>query len=147
MTLATYGLLQKCVDMVAFRCYESKTDGVCHWLNRQAPEIRAEIDAGLATLQLLKNLRGQELVKRLRGKCSGLIQIKFDIWLDDGTRALVRILGYASEKDEFVLLHPFIKTGEPDYGPACRKAFNRQKQVMRDGKRAPRCSFPLAGSS
>jgi len=140
---------QKCVQMVAFRCYSpsgTKKRGFHVWYDGLSPDFRSVVDVELELASRDKTLEESGRFKALRGKCRGLteILIDFEIEPDVGTKreeVHIRILGFGTAED-FVLLFGFRKRGGPDYGPACRSAHNRKRGVKRDGRRARPCRFP-----
>jgi hypothetical protein len=146
--------------MVAFRCYDPSTDGsggIHRWYGTEiGPEIRSAIDGALELMGQEVQLDGHPSFKALRGKCSGLAEIKIDIPVQptspiqkkklkrrERIEINVRILG-ANEppNTHFTLLVGFIKAGGPDYGPACLQAHRRHKGVRKNAGRARPCNFP-----
>jgi hypothetical protein len=102
--------------MVAFCCYDPSgtgNGGIHEWYGEQVPEICAQIDAALEALAHAG--RVDELpFKALRGACKGLTEIIIEFETDD-EEILIRILGFGSAK-EFFLLVGFRKTANADYG-------------------------------
>ena len=147
--------------MVAFRCYAAGgIGGEGHrdaWRAALPPEFYGDVDGQLELLQQHQSLEDRRYFKELRGKCTGLteIRIEFELEPDDvrvrhertdprrrkRPKVVIRILGFGSAGG-FVLLYAFRKRGEPDYGPACHAALNRKNGVDRDEQRARPCVFP-----
>src|SRR5262245_9077047 len=133
--------------MVVFRCYDPRSDGtggIHRWYEREiSSEVRSAIDAVLELMSREAQLDGHPKFKSLRGKCSGLAEIKVDIPIKSAknkqskkkrrrerTEINVRILGPDNPPNShFILLIGFIKRGGSDYGPACRQAHNRKEGV------------------
>jgi hypothetical protein len=148
--------------MVAFRCYDPTTDGsggIHRWYDRDiSPEARSAIDGALELMAREAKLDGHPSFKPLRGKCSGLAEIKIDVpSVGDGkqNRAKrrkkqkkkpelhIRLLGPNNPPNaEFILLTGFLKKGNTEYGPMGRQAHNRHRGVQRDERRAKDCLFP-----
>jgi hypothetical protein len=148
--------------MVVFRCYDPSSDGsggIHWWYDRQiTPEVRSAIDSALELMSREAQLDGHPKFKPLRGKCSGLAEIKIDIPIEraensdrrpkrkrrrERTEINVRILGCNNAPNtHFTLLTGFIKKGGSDYGPACRQAHSRSKGVSKNAEKAKPCSFP-----
>jgi hypothetical protein len=137
--------------MVAFYCYNPsglKGRGFHAWYDHVSPEYRSEIDVVLELIERDATLEESGLFKDLRGRCSGLTQIKIDFPDDRARRGEThfRILGYGTP-DRFVLLCGFQKHSERDYGHACRSANTRKRSVEKDGRRARRCRFSQPDST
>jgi hypothetical protein len=142
-------LLQICDDMVVFRCYDPSTDGkggIHRWHDAQASAVRSAIDGALELMAREAKLDEHPGYKPLRGKGSGLAEIKIDFSVKHGKKTEqihVRLLGpHSPPVTEFILLTGFLKKGGPDYGPACHQAHNRNKGVMKDAGKAKPCRFP-----
>jgi hypothetical protein len=131
--------------MVRFRCYDpspDQTGGIHGWYARLPPEIRAELDTALETLQHVASLAGHSAVEAMRGECAGLTRIKIELRMQDED-VQIRLLGVdGSGRREFILLEGLWKRSAADYGRACRLAHQRNRRVERDGRRAPPCQFP-----
>jgi hypothetical protein len=142
--------------MVAFYCYDPSDDGtggIHIWYMEQLPAVRSAIDAALEVLSHEVTLDENPAFKPLRGKCSGLAEIKIDFPTPNknsnndkkkkSAQTHVRLLGpHEPPTVEFVLLTGFLKKGGPDYGPACHQAHNRHRGIQRDASRAKPCRFP-----
>jgi hypothetical protein len=131
--------------MVSFRCYDPSSDrrgGIHGWYARLLPEIRAEFDAALETLQYVASLSGRPDVEAMRGACAGLTEVKIDVQLED-EEVHIRLLGvHGPGRREFTILGAMQKQSDADYGRACRSALRRKQRVERDGRRALPCQFP-----
>jgi hypothetical protein len=146
--------------MVEFRCYDPSnngTGGIHHWYHKEiTPEVRAGIDAALELMSKEKTLESHPSFKLLRGKCSGLAEIKIDIPISGAvpvkrkgkkgrkrTQINVRLLGPNNPPNTiFILLTGFIKIGGPDYGPACKQAHQRNEGVKKNANKIWTCHFP-----
>jgi hypothetical protein len=135
--------------MVAFYCYDPSADGdggIHIWYQAQVPAVRSAIDAALEVMSREDVLDEHPAFKPLRGKCSGLAEIKIDFAIKKGAKTEkihIRLLGpHAPPTAEFLLLTGFLKKGGPDYGPACHQAHNRNRGAQRDANRVKPCRFP-----
>lgn len=143
--------------MVAFWCYDPSDDGsrgFNAWRARLPLYYRARMDTTLRLLvpngAFARALADEDTVKPLKGRrCAGLIQIKVDfaVYAPQGEllprrkkhkrkkrrpEIHIRILCFRwPGRDDVTLLHGFLKKGEPDYGPACRTAFNKMRGVQK----------------
>src|ERR1700734_469755 len=97
--------------MVAFRCYDPSangTGGIHLWYRAQIPEVRSAIDGALEVMAHEKSLDGHIAFKPLRGRCSGLAEIKIDFPIKRRKKTdhiHIRLLGPHNPPNvEFVLL-------------------------------------------
>jgi hypothetical protein len=147
----------KFVRMVALRCYNpaGSVGQREAWRVPIPVAFDADVDAAMEIRERERTLDDGRYFKALRGRGRGLTEVLIDIEMeanDPRTRkqqvskrpkrekVTIRILSFGNV-DDFVLLYGFRKYGNPDYGPACRSAFNRKAGVKRDGKRARSCTF------
>lgn len=82
--------------------------------------------------------REQAPFKWLIGACAGLFELEVDV---EGK--VFRVLGFKGpNRGEYTIVTAFEKTlGVASYNAPCRQAFNREKGVKKDGRRAPECPF------
>jgi hypothetical protein len=126
-------LSQKSDDMWTLRCYCLGRDGGFRgWYDSQDADLKAKIDYTLELLCALSDWSKSPFYEDLRGKCSGLGEIKVDTH-----EAHYRLLGFRGpRKGEFTLLVGFKKETNADYATECPKALRRQEGVLKDGERA-----------
>lgn len=130
-------------DMWTLRCYSLGQDGGFRgWYDSQDLDVRLEIDTTLEILSASSNWSDSLFYEELRGACEGLGEIKVDV--GRGRRRLsYRILGFVGPgRRDFTLLVGFLKLTGAEYATECPRALRRKEGVLKDGKRAPICSFP-----
>lgn len=136
--------------MWILRCYDpgGKGGGFHSWLDSLIPEVQSEIDNAFEILVPLSDWRKTTTYEDLRGACEGLGEVKVDVtrnWNDGGgtrTRMFRILVFHGPDRREVTLLYGFEKITGSEYSHACPAALQRKEGVLRDGRRAPICSFP-----
>ena len=100
--------------------------------------MQAEISSTIEILAVLPDWSKSAAYEDLEGKCEGLGEVKVDV-----ADLCIRLLGFKGPgKREFTLLLGFAKRTNSDYATHCPRALKRKEGVLKDGRRAPICSFP-----
>lgn len=143
-------LSQKSNDRITFLCYAPGADGggFDAWYSSLPPEVQAEVDAALETLQKSKRPWPASMYEALHGSCYGLTEIKIAVQHvadtnddpsdeDDPEHDHYRILAWEGpSKKQVTLLVGFKKENNSDYAAPCRSALRRRDGVKKDERRA-----------